>query len=121
MAGGPDLVAVLLRDGTALNLRADVNAICDFEGALVREGFDAWRELSRIEAGLGATVSAYRALIWACAKDRHEGITLRHVGDLLQADGPPLRAGVLEALRLAAPDREDDGGDPPGKPTPPAG
>jgi len=118
----PDLVPVLLRDGTELRLCVGINAICDFEAALVREGFDAERELARLEAGFG-TVSAARALIWASAKDQHEGLTLRHVGALMQTNGAALQAGLSEALTRARPEKADDpaGDDAPGKATPPAG
>lgn len=115
---GPDLVAVPLRDGTELRLRASINALCDFESVMARDGFDPDRELRRIEAGLGGTVSAVRALIWACAKDQHEGLGLRHVGALIGSDGTALREGLAEALKRAVPDREE-GLEAPGKPQPP--
>ncbi|MBN8291029.1 hypothetical protein JI664_03535 [Rhodobacter sp. NTK016B] len=113
----PELVAVLLRDGTPLRLCADVNALCDFEAEVARTGLDPLRELARIEGGARATLTAQRALIWACAKDHHEGLTPRDVGALMQTDGAALMAGLSEAMERAAPEKSED--DEPGKPTPP--
>lgn len=116
-----NLVPVPLSDGTELRLRADVNALCDFEVELVRTGLDPVRELGRIEAGVGATFTGMRALIWACARGQHAGLRVDHVGTLMGSDGDALRRGVLDALTAAAPQREDgEKGDDQGKTTPPS-
>lgn len=116
---GPGTVPVQLRDGTELRLVASINALCDFEAELARTGLDPVRELARIETGQGGTLSGIRALVWACAKDQHQGLGLRHIGELLQTDGAAIRKGLGEALTRAAAEKEE-GTDPSGKATPPS-
>lgn len=104
----PEMVPVPLRNGTELRLVAGINALCDFEAEMARTGLDPVRELARIEAGQGGTLSGIRALVWACAKDQHPGLTLRPVGDLLQSDGAAIRKGLAEALSRAAPEKDEN-------------
>lgn len=110
-----DLVTVALTSGGSLKLRADVNALCDFEAEMTRAGFDAVREMERFEQGARPPLSVARALVWACAVARHPDLTIRQVGAAMADDGAALVAGVLEALRLAAPAPDPDAE----KPVPP--
>lgn len=117
-----DLIEVPLKDGTVLRMCADINALCLFERELVRVGFDPVRELARIERGAGGTITGLRALIWAAACNHHAGLTVDHVGELLQSDGPALRDGLLQALAAAQPDSDPDSPEDPatGKTVPPS-
>ena len=104
-----------------ITLRADVNALCEFEGALNRAGFDPVREMRRFERGDDVPLVTARAMIWALARDRHPDMTLKEAGDLLQTHGVALIGAVTEALRLAAPEADGAAGgeSAPGKTTPP--
>ena len=116
-----DTVEVGLSDGTALYLEATVNGLCDYEEELRRRGFDPVAELRRLETGTAAT-TALRTLIWAFARNRHEGLTIAHVGELMQRDGVALAAGIHRALSAGEPEADPDAGpDPdPEKPPPPS-
>lgn len=118
--GAPDLVTVPLSAGGSLDLRAGINAYCDFEAEVARAGLDPLRELARIENAMRATMTSVRALVWALARRQRPGLTLEQVGDMLEADGPAINLGVAEALARAAPDKPAEGGAPSGKPTPPS-
>lgn len=102
-----DTIEVGLSDGTALYLQATINGLCDYEEELRRRGFDPVAELRRLETGQGAT-TALRTLIWAFARQRHDGLTIAHVGDLMQRDGPALAAGIHRALAAGEPEPDPD-------------
>lgn len=119
MTPSPETVEVLLTDGSALHLEYSPNAMCDFERAMNADGFDPLVQLDQLVAGR-ATVSALRAMIWACARLRHPGLTLQHVGNLMQRDGHALRDGLARALDDGRPVPDADSGDAAGKPTPPS-
>jgi hypothetical protein len=114
-----DTIEVGLSDGRALYLEATINALCDYEEELKRRGFDPVTELRRLETGAGAT-TALRTLIWAFARARHEGLTIAHVGDLMQSDGPALAAGVQRALSAGSPEADPDAEPDAEKPQPPS-
>ncbi|SDX81296.1 hypothetical protein [Roseicitreum antarcticum] len=109
--GGPnrETVVVTLSDGSALHLRFDINAVCDFEEVMTAGGFDATRELHRMETSVRPTVSAVRAMVYASAREKRPDLTLRHVGDLLRTDGEALVKAAREAMQRAAPDPAPEG------------
>ncbi|MCW1934537.1 hypothetical protein [Pararhodobacter zhoushanensis] len=119
MSSAPfEKVAVPLADGATLYLRADVNALCEFESVVSRAGLDPLRELVGVEQGFRGTISALRALIWACAVVHHPSLTVQAVGDLLDQNGQALRDGLAEALKRSAPVKAE--GDASGNPPPPS-
>jgi hypothetical protein len=114
-------VRVTLADGTQLHLLADLNALCEFEVSVSALGLDPVREMERLEKSDRATLTALRAMIWACAVDRAPGLTVRQVGEMLAANPAALSGAVFEALRRAAPPAAaDPGGSPSGNQPPPS-
>ena len=81
-------------DGEAYTLSFGINALCSLEDAL---GMSVQKVGAELQAD-GLKLKTLRTVFWAGLQDRHEGVTEREAGDLM--DG--LGAGEVATLVVRA-------------------
>lgn len=91
----------LTHEGRTYTLRLDMNALADFEGSTGRNALEVF-------AAERMSITDMRALLHAGLQSRHEGLTLREAGEILQSN-----MGALgEAVAAAFPEADAGNGAP---------
>lgn len=97
-------------DGQKYTLRADMNALADFEE---RTGKSAMATLEAFERG-DLSVVGLRNLVWSLLQRHHPNITLAEAGDVLSHDLDAVAEVFSKAFPQPEDDPDQDGGDAPG-------